>query len=101
MFNSVKAYIISNAIVFSVGIYFLFSATLNALTGIDICIPCIWKTLFGFHCPGCGITRAFISLLELDFKKAIESNWLIFIIMPWGLYYLTKDFEKHRRKYNA
>jgi hypothetical protein len=101
MFNSVRTYINANAIIFCVVTYFFLSATLNALTGIDLCIPCIWKTLFGFHCPGCGLTTAFISILELDFKKAFESNWLIFIIIPFGFFYFIQDFYKHRRKYYA
>jgi len=101
MFNTIKTYITSNAIVFSIAVYFIFSASLNALTGIDICIPCVWKTLFGYHCPGCGLTTAFIGLLELDFKKAFESNWVIFIIVPLGFYYLIQDYDKHRRKYYA
>ncbi len=101
MFKSFGKYIIANAIMYCVCTYFLFSAALNTLTGIDICIPCIWKTLFGFHCPGCGLTTAFINILELDFKKAFESNWLIFIIMPFGGYYFIQDYYKHRRKYNA
>jgi hypothetical protein len=83
---------------FSVGTYFVFSATLNVLTGIDICIPCIWKKLFDFHCPGCGLTKAFMCILELDFKKALESNSLIFIILPFGGYYLIQDYCEHKRK---
>lgn len=101
MFNSLRTYITANAIWVCVVTYFLFSASLNALTDIDLCIPCIWKALFGFHCPGCGLTTAFISILELDFKKAFESNWLIYIIIPFGFYYVTQDYKKHRRKYYA
>ena len=101
MFKCVRTYITANAILVCVGTYFFFSTTLYALKGIDLCIPCIWKILYGFHCPGCGLTRAFISLLELDFKKAFESNWLIFIIMPFGFFYFTQDYYKHRRKYYA
>jgi uncharacterized membrane protein len=99
MFSRAKSYIASNVIMFSLGVYFVFSAALNALTGIDICIPCIWKTIFGFHCPGCGLTTAFINLLELNVKKAFESNRLIFIILPFGLYYLIQDYKKYKRKY--
>jgi hypothetical protein len=86
---------------FSVGIYIVFSAILNILTGIDICVPCLFKSLFGFNCPGCGLTTAFISLVELDFKKAFDVNWLIFIVVPFGLFYLSQDYVKHKRKYNA
>lgn len=97
MFNDVKTYITSNVIMFTIAVYFVFSAVLKVLTGIDICIPCIWKTLFDVHCFGCGLTTAFVSLLELDIKKAFESNWLIFIIIPSGFYYLIQEFKKHRK----
>lgn len=99
MFNLIKSYIKSNVIMALVVIYLVFSAVLNALTNIDFCIPCIWKTVFGFNCPGCGLTTASIYLLKLDIKKAFESNWLIFIIIPFGLYYLAQDYKKHKQKY--
>lgn len=98
MFNNIKTYITSNAIMFTVAVYFIFSATLKVLTGVDICIPCIWKALLGVHCFGCGLTTAFISLLELDIKKAFDSNWLIFIIVPSVSCYLIQDFMKHVKK---
>ena len=93
-----KSYIRSNAITFIVGIYFLFSSILKSLSDIDICIPCVFKTLFGIKCPGCGLTRAFIWLLELNFSKAFESNKLIFIVLPAGIYFLSTDYLKHMRK---
>lgn len=101
MFNPIIKYIAINKIIVVVGAYFIFSAILKALTGIDFCIPCLWKTIFDFHCPGCGLTTAFISLMELDFKGASESNWIIFIIVPLGVYYFTIDFVRFNRKYNA
>ena len=81
--------------------YILLSTVLKSIAGIDICIPCIWKSIFGVQCPGCGLTTAFISLIELDYRKAFESNWLIYIITPFGFYYLTQDYIKFSRKYNA
>jgi hypothetical protein len=101
MFNPVIKYIAINKIIVIVGAYFVFSAILKATTGIDVCIPCLWKTIFGFHCPGCGLTTAFIGLMELDFRKAFESNWIIFILVPFGVYYFTKDYVSFKRKYNA
>ncbi len=101
MSNLVLKYIVRNKIIVTVAAYFFLSAILKATTEIDVCIPCLWKALFGFHCPGCGLTTAFISLMELDFRKAFESNRLIFIIMPFGLYYLTHDYVTFKRKYNA
>jgi len=101
MYKTLIKYIAKNKIISIVGFYFLFSVVLKALTDIDICIPCIWKSVFGFHCPSCGLTTAFISIIKLDFKNAIETNSLIFIIVPFGIYYMTRDYVKFQRKYNA
>ena len=78
--------------------YFFLSTILKMTCGIDVCIPCLWKSVFGFHCSGCGITTAFISLMKLDFRKAIQSNWLIFIIVPFGLFYLIHDLNQFIKK---
>jgi len=101
MSNPVTKYIAINKIVVIVGTYFIFSTILKATSSTDVCIPCLWKTIFGFHCPGCGLTTALISLMKLDFRGAFESNWIIFIVLPLGVYYFTNDFIRFKRKYNA
>ena len=101
MSNSIIKYIAKNKILTIVGFYFLFSSILKSVADIDICIPCIWKSIFGVHCPGCGLTTAFISLIELNFKNAFATNWLIFIILPFWIYYMIQDYVKFQRKYNA
>ena len=53
-------------------------------------IPCIFHKITGLYCPGCGITRALFALFELDLKKALQYNILIFIIGPFLLYYFIK-----------
>ncbi len=37
-------------------------------------IPCIWRSLTGYPCPGCGLTRAFASLTEFDIAQSIRFN---------------------------
>lgn len=101
MSNPIIKYITINKITVLLGSYFIFSAILKATTCIDVCIPCLWKTIFGFHCPGCGLTTAFIGLMELDFRKAFESNSIIFILVPLGVYYFAKDYVRFIRKHNA
>jgi hypothetical protein len=98
MFNPVIKYLYSNKILAALAFYFLFSSILKAIADIDICIPCLWKSMFGVKCPGCGLTTAFISLIGLDYSKAFENNWLIFLIVPLGIYYITKDYSKFKRK---
>lgn len=46
-------------------------------------IPCIFHEVTGLHCPGCGGTRAVISLVKLDFYQAFRYNMLIIIAIPF------------------
>lgn len=41
---------------------------------------CLLKELVGIPCPGCGMTRAYLSLLRLDFKKAFYFHPLFWTI---------------------
>ena len=43
-------------------------------------IPCLIKKITNLECPGCGITRMFISLFKLDFYQAFRYNPLVFIL---------------------
>ena len=54
---------------------------------------CISKLIFGLPCPGCGLSRAGISLLMLDFSKAWHYNPIIFLIPFMLLLLIFKDVE--------
>ena len=41
---------------------------------------CIWVTITGFPCPGCGLTRAGFALLRGDFRRAFEIHPFIYAI---------------------
>ena len=53
---------------------------------------CIFKLVFHFPCPGCGLTHAFFYLLKGNFIKSLNYNpslifWLsIFILLFYGRY---------------
>ncbi len=66
---------------------------------IDICIPCLWTTIFDVHCPGCGLTTATMSMLRLDFPGAWEANPLAFVVVPGLIFYATMDFMQFRKRY--
>lgn len=53
---------------------------------------CLFKNLFGRECPGCGITRAVVSAVQLDFKEAYYYNKLIIIVFPLLAYVWIKTF---------
>ncbi len=60
----------------SLGVGFVFFAILFFLTKIFSASLCPIKIIFGISCFGCGMTRGFISILNLDFKAAFEYNVL-------------------------
>lgn len=91
----------ANSITASVLLYLLLSAVLKAMLAIDIGIPCLWKLLFHFECPGCGMTTAFTHLLRLDVDKADEANRSIFLLVPAAAGYLCFDFLKFKRRSTA
>lgn len=78
--------------------YEMVGMVLYALTDgrIDICIPCLWTTIFNVHCPGCGMTTAAINLLKLDFTAAWEANPLAFVVLPAIAYFAVMDFLTFR-----
>lgn len=57
-------------------------------------IPCIITFLTGCSCPGCGMTRAYISLLRLDFKGAFYYHPLWPFVPVFGLGFLVSYIKK-------
>lgn len=48
----------------------------------SLSIPCLFRTITGWKCPGCGITTLFLCLLKLDFRGAFEANPFLFVTGP-------------------
>ncbi len=46
-------------------------------------IPCVFNLITGLKCPGCGISRMFLSLMRLDFKSAWKYNPAVIVISPF------------------
>ncbi len=59
-----------------------------SITGMGI--PCLFRLKTGLMCPSCGITRMFVSMFDLDFKSAFEYNRLMFVLLPFFVYYTIK-----------
>lgn len=52
-------------------------------TGIGI--PCVFNLITGKLCPGCGISRMFLALLDFDIVSAAKYNLLILCLLPFGM----------------
>lgn len=44
-------------------------------------IPCVFKTVTGLNCPGCGVSRMAVALLRFDFKEAFYCQPVIFCFL--------------------
>ena len=93
------SYFKGRALLSIVAAYMVGSALLLAFTGIDICVPCLWTTIFGMHCPGCGLTTASIHLIHFDLVGAWEKNPLVFVVLPAGAFFIGSDFYRFLKKY--
>lgn len=54
-------------------------------------IDCPIKKITGLYCPGCGITRMFLSILKLDFYQAFRYNPLLFITLPVFAFFIINS----------
>ncbi len=52
---------------------------------------CLSKLLLGMDCYACGLTRAGMRVIHLDFTGAYEYNPLIFIVGPLVVVYLVRE----------
>lgn len=93
-------YLWTNKIISLVGGYIIISVLIKAFLNVDIGIPCLWKSLFGFNCPGCGLTTASVKLTGMDLVGAYKANPLIFAVIPGGAFYVLTDFIKFKNKTN-
>jgi hypothetical protein len=47
---------------------------------------CLIKNLTGHECPGCGMTRAVLSAMHLQFANAWHYNKLVIVVLPLLVY---------------
>lgn len=66
-----------------------------------IYLDCPIKKTIGLYCPGCGITRMLLSILQLDFYQAFRYNPLLFICLPFFIFFLIEGIiSKKEPLYN-
>ena len=50
---------------------------------------CTFVIVTGVPCPGCGMTRAGISFLTLQWEDAWNYNCILFLIVPFAIYWFA------------
>lgn len=62
----------------------LIYAVLVMFVGLEI--RCFYYETLGLKCPGCGLTRMFVSMIKLDFASAFNYNPVMFVMFfVWNL----------------
>ena len=59
---------------------------------------CVSQLLLGQSCYGCGMTRAIMHLIHLDFIVAYEFNRLSFIVFPLLSFVWAKEVWVHIKR---
>lgn len=83
--------------IISIGVIILIYILSLITTGTGI--PCLIRKLTNLYCPGCGITRMFISLFSLNFYQAFRYNPLMFTyLILYIIYTLINHICVHLKK---
>ena len=68
----------------------------HVLPGLLLPPSCLWRSLFEVDCPGCGLTRSIVYLVQnrLDESLAMHRlGWLVFLLIvsqvPYRLWHLS------------
>ena len=64
-------------------------------------ITCVFKEYLGFICPGCGMTRATLAALRLDFGTAFHYHPMFWSIPILYLYFLLDKGIFSRKCWNV
>lgn len=55
---------------------------------------CPSKRFLDIECLGCGLTRAVMHLIHLDFSTAWAFNKMSYVVVPLGIFYWGKNLKK-------
>ena len=78
----------------------LFTVLLLITEYLNVSI-CPIKRFFGLSCPGCGFSRAVISLLKLDIYSSVRYNLLaipILLYIAYISYFFAKEYIKNGKR---
>lgn len=68
---------------------------------VGITVGCPLKRIFGIPCPGCGMTRACLSMLSFNFKEMLFFHPLAPLVPFMGAVFVFKDTAIGSRIWNC
>lgn len=84
-------------VVLSLMLFLGFFITLDHLPSHTLCL---FKSIFHFDCPGCGLTRAFLLIPQGQFRQALELNAASVVLYILFLFWwFNLAFQKFSLKY--
>jgi len=89
----IRKIICRDGVILLVGILY---AVFVRLTGLAV--PCIFRMLTGWQCPGCGITRACLSLLKGEIQTSFSYNPFLYIAGPCIIYLIVRGDLNYIKK---
>jgi len=91
VYNRIKKDVVGNRVGISafVGIFVLFLVLFG-----DVCPS---QILFGFPCPGCGLTRAGVLVLKFQFARAWQMHPFIYVWLCFAIYICYKRYIRGRK----
>lgn len=64
----------------------------------NIFIPCPIHEITNLYCPGCGVTRMLLAIINGDFYQAFRYNPLLFCLIPFLIFYYGNVIYSYYRK---
>lgn len=83
----------------TITVFFWIISSILVLTLLYFTIGCPFRFLFGICCPGCGMTRAAISILHFDFVAAFYNHPMIYLMPFFLLALILQKYipQKHKK----
>ncbi|MDC7293521.1 MULTISPECIES: DUF2752 domain-containing protein [unclassified Butyrivibrio] len=76
----------------------LFIIYVVVFTGFGIGLPCIFRTITGLKCPGCGMSHALAAMVHGDFGEAAGENVLSVSLLPVLVVFFIFRFIRYINK---
>lgn len=76
----------------------LFAIYVVVFTNFGVGLPCIFRTITGLRCPGCGMSHAMAAMVHGDLGEAARENILSVSLLPVLVVFFIFRFIRYINK---